>query len=244
MRLKIPKPGVAWSFLVFSLGALLNYFGSNPRILYLPAIGLCGFIMFLTHDYISSQLAPPKETQQQTAVDPAGSQGNSRQRLRARMGILQAVIQDIHPTGNPRGRLLMNVKNFGQTPAHNVRIDVTIWWMPKSDKNAVARLPVDFPYSTIAPGETASKEAIPSNDYFAPGQDKITFTNLHTEPPIFSSEFMAAHSLYFYGSVAYNDDFGDRHYYDFCFLYRLDLPPPQNLVAADGHNGDRSPISH
>src|ERR1039457_4707947 len=38
---------------IWASGAILNYFGSNPRILYLPAIAfcclICGFVLFETH---------------------------------------------------------------------------------------------------------------------------------------------------------------------------------------------------
>jgi len=57
-RFKIISTSTAWSFAVFSFGAVLNYFGSNPRILYLPAFALCCLIMFITHGYISSKLEP------------------------------------------------------------------------------------------------------------------------------------------------------------------------------------------
>lgn len=53
--MKFLTTGTVTGFAIFSAGALLNYFGSNPRILYLPAVGACVWIMFQTHEYVASK---------------------------------------------------------------------------------------------------------------------------------------------------------------------------------------------
>jgi hypothetical protein len=55
-RFKVFRPSTVWSFVVFCGGGALNYFGSNPRILYLPAFAICCLILFLTHGYVESRL--------------------------------------------------------------------------------------------------------------------------------------------------------------------------------------------
>jgi hypothetical protein len=42
---------------IWATGGILNYFGSNPRILYLPAAAFCVLVMLATHRYVSRQLA-------------------------------------------------------------------------------------------------------------------------------------------------------------------------------------------
>jgi hypothetical protein len=54
---KIAGGGVVGSFVLFLLSAGFNYFGSNPRILYIPAAGLCLFILYGTHVYVRSEIA-------------------------------------------------------------------------------------------------------------------------------------------------------------------------------------------
>jgi hypothetical protein len=51
--------------LLLSLGAPMNYFGNNPRILYFPAIIICLVILYFTHAYLSSKELPP-----QTVANP------------------------------------------------------------------------------------------------------------------------------------------------------------------------------
>jgi hypothetical protein len=41
--------------LIFALAAVLNYFGSNPRILYLPGAAFCLWIMYNLHIFVVSQ---------------------------------------------------------------------------------------------------------------------------------------------------------------------------------------------
>ena len=38
------------------LGGFLNYYGSNPRILYLPLLGICVLLFFVGHSYIRSEI--------------------------------------------------------------------------------------------------------------------------------------------------------------------------------------------
>jgi hypothetical protein len=55
--MKVLSPANITAFLVFSASAILNYFGSSPRILYLPAFALCLWIMYQTHAYVSHKEA-------------------------------------------------------------------------------------------------------------------------------------------------------------------------------------------
>jgi hypothetical protein len=55
--MKVLSPANITAFLVFSASAILNYFGSSPRILYLPAFALCVWIMYQTHAYVSHKEA-------------------------------------------------------------------------------------------------------------------------------------------------------------------------------------------
>jgi hypothetical protein len=50
---------------VFSLGGPLNFFGSNPRILYLPAIVACACILYFTHAYVASLKSRPNSLDKQ-----------------------------------------------------------------------------------------------------------------------------------------------------------------------------------
>ncbi len=48
----------------------MNYFGSHPKILYLPATGICLLIMYWTHIYVQNRLKDaisPKNTPATTA---------------------------------------------------------------------------------------------------------------------------------------------------------------------------------
>jgi hypothetical protein len=49
------SPANITAFLVFSASAIINYFGSSPKILYLPAFALCLWIIYQTHAYVSSK---------------------------------------------------------------------------------------------------------------------------------------------------------------------------------------------
>jgi hypothetical protein len=63
---KIAGGGAIISFGTLLLSAALNYFGTNPRILYLPAFGICLFVMYGTHIYVRNELARrqrPKSTE-------------------------------------------------------------------------------------------------------------------------------------------------------------------------------------
>lgn len=55
--MKVLSPANITAFLVFSASAILNYFGSSPRILYLPAFALCVWIMYQTHAYVAHKEA-------------------------------------------------------------------------------------------------------------------------------------------------------------------------------------------
>jgi len=75
---KIAGGGAIISFGFLLLSAAWNYFGTNPRILYLPALGICLFIMYGTHIYVRSELAKrqaPKsaETREAQPAQPKAS---------------------------------------------------------------------------------------------------------------------------------------------------------------------------
>ena len=59
--MKVLTPANISAFTVFSLGGVLNHFGSNPRILYLPALAVCFWIMYQTHAYVSDKEAKSKQ---------------------------------------------------------------------------------------------------------------------------------------------------------------------------------------
>jgi hypothetical protein len=65
------SPANITAFLVFSASAILNYFGSNPRILYLPAVALCIWIMYQTHNYVSYKEKRPSPTSLEATLSPA-----------------------------------------------------------------------------------------------------------------------------------------------------------------------------
>lgn len=50
-------PVAVWGFFVFSWGGAMNYFGSKPEILYLPAVATCMLIGYWTHRFVKDARA-------------------------------------------------------------------------------------------------------------------------------------------------------------------------------------------
>jgi hypothetical protein len=68
------KPGaILLGVFFFSLGGYMNFFGSNPNILYLAPIALCAVILYFSHDFISSLKADRKRGTDHTELDKQAS---------------------------------------------------------------------------------------------------------------------------------------------------------------------------
>lgn len=62
------------TFILFLIGAAFNYYGSNPRILYVPLVGICILFFYLGHLYIRSEIyqkaTPPPDSPPPPSTEP------------------------------------------------------------------------------------------------------------------------------------------------------------------------------
>ena len=163
----------------------------------------------------------------------------ARRQLRAYVGFQSATVEDTKEPGKSNGRIAMVLKNFGQTPARNVRAEIMVCFVPKAPNANMAKLPDDFAYALPAPSEEARKTMLWGYDYLEPSRDRPSYSDQLKTVQFFTTDFIKNNSIYIYGKIAYTDIYDFNHVRDYCFLYVPDNPPDFRLVTADAHNDER-----
>lgn len=162
----------------------------------------------------------------------------AKRQLRAYLGVVSIGIGE-PGSAQAKPTLVMNLKNFGQTPARDVEIHLSIWRMPKKEEDRFTPLPAGFIYPRITPSETALNETVFSRDYFDPGQDKTTQTIIPDDTPILNPQFIRVVTVYVYGEIIYTDTYNKTHVREFCYAYFPSNPPAGRFLSTEAHNRER-----
>lgn len=117
---------------LFCLSGLLNYFGSNPRILWFPAIGVCLLILYVTYSYIAEQ-----EARQLDAVSRSVLAADQRPYISVSAINFTNIL--IEKTGRDLD-IHWDIKNSGKTPATIVVANMTGWF--ETDRNPLPATPM------------------------------------------------------------------------------------------------------
>jgi hypothetical protein len=142
----------------------------------------------------------------------------AKRQLRAYLAIVKASLSD------DRSHITLDVRNGGQTPAHNVNAHLNWHWRPFGE-----RLPDDFTFPDFNTNDDGSKNAF----FGVNSEFPWTF-------PIDAGKLAEAKAgvttLYCYGWIAYFDVFSERQTTTFCYET---MPRPDGKCAfrlSDRHN--------
>jgi hypothetical protein len=128
--------------------------------------------------------------------------------------------------------ITMEIQNFGNTPAFDVKVRTSWAWTPFGQE-----LPDTFEY----PDLPFAKGTFPMSGFtLSPGQQS-TPTNMLDKTVVEGITKARQHeiSAYYYGHIDYQDAFGETPIIDFCTRYAPDAGEGRHFLACTKHNGPR-----
>ena len=140
---------VVFGFLIFALGGALNYFGSNPRILYLPAFALCCWIFYELHSYVVFKEKTAKAEKNRIEAREERSdyllriQEAELQRLRPKIRI-QAPHTNFAGDLLPTGPIELQIVNEGQEETTLSSLQISVRDSPHSSRGYPIMEPIDL----------------------------------------------------------------------------------------------------
>jgi hypothetical protein len=122
--------------------------------------------------------------------------------------------------------VILNFKNYGQTPAYKVTswADIVIAEPINEDRMIPPYIPTKYP-ATLGPDATMPKP--------------IWFSR-----PLTPAEIIdignGSRAIYVYGKIVYSDAFKRRRFTDFRFRYTGVFPPPQGVIFLHCEHGNEA----
>jgi hypothetical protein len=144
-------------------------------------------------------------------------QDTAERQLRAYVGVSDSSIHGVE-TGAPEA--IVNFKNFGQTPAYDVRMWIHIWITEHPLTEVLPEAPEDLPKATsvLYPGSHLS--------FFMPKEPPVPAEHIHLLGT-------AEGTIYVYGGITYRDAFDRRRTTKFRLMYGGQEPPRDTRLSHD-----------
>jgi hypothetical protein len=158
--------------------------------------------------------------------------------LRAYVGLQLIYIEQpgATPSSGKYGRIVVKLKNFGQTPAHDATTIFSYIDAAIPNGRTAAQLPKDYDFNQASRPIEGGPASL---DYIEPGRELMSFGLLDDKSKFFDEEFLKKRSLFVYGTISYVDVYNIKHARDFCYLYSRSFDPTINLAVTEIHNGER-----
>jgi hypothetical protein len=165
------------------------------------------------------------------------SRDTANRQLRAYVGILGGHVTTSSVGPNPVDMVEIDLKNFGQTPAHDVvaKISYVTISIPAGEK--IGDLPKGFDYEGGPPAVAGPNG--PPQTYLDPGQDLATYAPVNTSIKIMDAEYNRRNTTYIYGSIFFTDTYNVRRVREYCYRF---IPSPlgaNQLFSYGPHNLER-----
>jgi hypothetical protein len=158
----------------------------------------------------------------------------AQKQLRAYLGFDEVQIED-HP-GIPSNTLHVVIKNYGQTPAHNVTFWAQFKKFPPHLPGDNFELSDDFDYPTAVPSNNASPMG---SIYLNPTEKNDSFNSAAPDIDVFNDGYNLLFSTYVYGELSYTDIYNVTHVRPFCFYIFTRPGQPLIMFFTKAHNTEQ-----
>lgn len=130
----------------------------------------------------------------------------------------------------PGGVVKMTLKNYGQTPAINVKIASKVWIDSSGQLTDVPDSEFEFGGGNIYPGGVASKSTVDPgaelpNRFFS---DRLKLDR--------DRDFLINNRVFVISLIFYEDIFGNKYRREYCFLCMQPGPDTVRFGGTDKHN--------